>query len=239
MLATLHGRLPDACWIAVISRAVLAWSRPVTVSPRLTRVSAARLADRKRMRRSPPYLHYRVLANKLSKGEHLLTANGTVATADGGTNPKVRDGWMWDLTIPGDGDHDFYVIPDSGSYHDAGLRTHYVEAGDTPVLVHNSGCGPRFAVNSIGTAIDLAHPTVDTATGVLSPTGKGMVYDVPGGMGLNSRVTQVRVMNPVTTGKYQYPNGYVVYMNRTGQTVNPLSGRVVANSDPYAHIPLP
>jgi hypothetical protein len=34
------------------------------------------------------------------KDEHLLTANGTVATADGGTTPKQHDGWMSDLTVP-------------------------------------------------------------------------------------------------------------------------------------------
>ena len=35
-----------------------------------------------------PYLHYWISANKLSKSEHLLATNGTVATADGGTTPK-------------------------------------------------------------------------------------------------------------------------------------------------------
>jgi hypothetical protein len=71
-----------------------------------------------------PYLHYWVSANKLSKDEHLLTANGTVATADGGTTPKQHDGWMWDLTVPGNNDHDFYVMVGA------------------PILVHNSGpCG--------------------------------------------------------------------------------------------------
>jgi hypothetical protein len=105
--------------------------------------------------------------------------------------------------------------------------------------VHNSGCGPRFAVDSNGSVTDLANPTINRSAGVLSPTGKGMVYDVPADMGLNPRVTQVRTMDPVTTGKYRYPNGYVVYMNRMGQTVNPLTGQTVANSNPYAHIPLP
>jgi len=35
--------------------------------------------------------------------------------------PAAHDGWMWDLTVPGNGDHDFYVV-----------------AGSTPVLVHNT-----------------------------------------------------------------------------------------------------
>jgi len=69
-----------------------------------------------------PYHHYWISANKLSKNEHLKSANGAVAVVVGGTTPKQRDGWMWDLTVPGNNDHDFYVV-----------------TGDTPVLVHNSG----------------------------------------------------------------------------------------------------
>ncbi len=46
-------------------------------------------------------------------------------------------------------------------------------------------------------------------------------------------------MGPVTSGPYQYPNGYVVYMNEVGQTVNPLTGQTISNSDPFAHIELP
>src|ERR1700728_4045771 len=55
------------------------------------------------------YLHYWVSANKISKGERLKTADGTTATAIGGTIPVQHDGWMWDLTVPGNNDHDFYV----------------------------------------------------------------------------------------------------------------------------------
>jgi hypothetical protein len=44
---------PVACWMAVSSRAALAWSRPVTVSWRLTGIPSAMLADSWRMRRSP------------------------------------------------------------------------------------------------------------------------------------------------------------------------------------------
>jgi hypothetical protein len=72
-----------------------------------------------------------VFRERLSKIEHLLTASGTVAAADGGTTPRDHDGWMWDLTVPGNNDHDFYVQP-----------------GATAILVHNenpnSGCGPVF-----------------------------------------------------------------------------------------------
>jgi len=66
------------------------------------------------------YLDKWVTANKLSRGEHLKTPNGATVTVVGGTAPKVRDGWMWDLTVPGNDDHDFYV-----------------EAATAVVLVHN------------------------------------------------------------------------------------------------------
>jgi hypothetical protein len=62
------------------------------------------------VRRSPPYQHQWIESNKISKGERLKTANGTIAVVVGGTTPKRRDGWMWDLTVPGNNDHDFYVV---------------------------------------------------------------------------------------------------------------------------------
>ncbi len=63
-----------------------------------------------------------------------------LAVADGGTTPKVHNGWMWDLTVPGNNDHDFYVL----SVQTGSRRTNYVTAGGTPILVHNSNdptCG--------------------------------------------------------------------------------------------------
>jgi hypothetical protein len=71
-------------------------------------------------------------------------------------------------------------------------------------------------------------------------TGKGMEYVIPRGTAeISERVASIRIMEPVTSGKYQYPNGYAVYMNDSGQTINPLTGKTVAPGDPYAHIPLP
>ena len=65
-----------------------------------------------------PARHRWVKGAQFARGERLLTANGTPATADGGHAPATRDGWMWDLAIQQD--HDFYVLPTSGSnaaYH--------------------------------------------------------------------------------------------------------------------------
>lgn len=36
-------------------------------------------------------------------------------------------------------------------------------------------------------------------------------------------------MDPVTSGKYLYPNGYVSYFNEAGQTVNPFTGQTISN----------
>jgi hypothetical protein len=54
---------------------------------------------------------------------HLKTPDGQTAVVVVGSVPAVHDGWMWDLTVPGNNDHDFYVV-----------------TGMTPVLVHNTSC---------------------------------------------------------------------------------------------------
>ncbi len=77
------------------------------------------------------------------------------------------------------------------------------------------------------------------ATGTPVQTGKGLAYEIPSATPeLNPRVTHVRIMDPVTVGEYQYPNGYAVYMNEAGQTVDPLTGQTIGRSHPSAHIPL-
>ena len=43
---------------------------------------------------------------------------------------------MWDLTVPGNNDHDFYVLPAQASN---GRNTDHVLAGTIAVLVHNCG----------------------------------------------------------------------------------------------------
>ncbi|MEV4715050.1 polymorphic toxin-type HINT domain-containing protein [Micromonospora sp. NPDC049374] len=115
-------------------------------------------------------------------------------------------------------------------------HTYYVMAGDTPVLVHNTNC-PIGSVTGPGGEV---LPLPRGAAGTPVATGKGWTYDIPVGTpGLDPRVVQVRVMDPVTTGKHQYVNGYVVYMNKAGQSVNPITGQTVSKADPYNHIPIP
>jgi hypothetical protein len=70
------------------------------------------------------------------------------------------------------------------------------------------------------------------------PADSGKGFQFTGGSGgapLDSRVAGVRVMDPVTSGKYLYPNGYVSYFNEAGQTVNPFTGQTIARSDPFWH----
>jgi RHS repeat-associated protein len=86
-----------------------------------------------------PYLdHGWTPANHLKPGERLKTADGTLAIVVGGSAPKVHDGWMWDLTVPGNNDHDFYVLTAVvGS-----VRTGNITSDGAPVLVHNCGTNP-------------------------------------------------------------------------------------------------
>jgi RHS repeat-associated protein len=64
-----------------------------------------------------------VKAGALKYGTRLRTAEGRgTAAALGGMVPRQQDGWMWDITVPGDDDHDFYV-----------------QTASTDVLVHNCG----------------------------------------------------------------------------------------------------
>jgi hypothetical protein len=89
-------------------------------------------------------------AKNLKPGMHLKTPDGQSAVVVGGSVPADHDGWMWDLTVPGSNDHDFYVV---------------VQAGDAAVLVHNDSCGPSSqtyvnltqggSVQNVGT--DAAH----------------------------------------------------------------------------------
>jgi hypothetical protein len=68
-----------------------------------------------------PYPHYGwIPATHLKPGMHLKTPDGQTAVVVGGSVPAVHDGWMWDLTVPGNNDHDFYVA-----------------VAATAVLVHN------------------------------------------------------------------------------------------------------
>jgi Pretoxin HINT domain len=81
-----------------------------------------------------------VKAAALDDGTYLRASDGAVVTVLGGGAPVSAAGWMWDLSIPGGGDHDFYV-----------------DTAIAAVLVHNCdisfGHGERHL---IGTGLDQA-----------------------------------------------------------------------------------
>ncbi|MDQ0395888.1 RHS repeat-associated core domain-containing protein [Labrys monachus] len=76
-------------------------------------------------------------------------------------------------------------------------------------------------------------PNINKAGNV---TGQAYTDGTGGGSGdLHENVTEFRSMNP-TEGPYPKPNGYGVYMNKTGQTVDPFTGKTIPRNDPMAHI---
>ena len=54
--------------------------------------------------------HRWIKAGALRYGDKLRApSGGTTAVVVRGWTPRHRDGWMWDLTVPGGNDHDFYI----------------------------------------------------------------------------------------------------------------------------------
>ncbi|MGD0559031.1 MAG: hypothetical protein ABSA93_29175, partial [Streptosporangiaceae bacterium] len=79
-----------------------------------------------------------VKAGSLKCGTHLRTPSGTGnAVVTGGWVPAQPDRWMWDLTVPGNNDHYFYVVAEPGRGNGS---TYSGATIGTPVLVHN--CDP-------------------------------------------------------------------------------------------------
>ncbi|MBO0830734.1 MAG: hypothetical protein J2P29_02065, partial [Actinobacteria bacterium] len=90
-----------------------------------------------------------VKAAALKYRTRLRTPSGSdTATVLGGWIPQQPSGWMWDITVPGNNDHDFYI-----------------DTAATAVLVHNMcGNAPRvFAVDSSGEATALPVYTIDSS----------------------------------------------------------------------------
>jgi hypothetical protein len=73
---------------------------------------------------------------------------------------------------------------------------------------------PDFIVSPGGSAF----PAPKGASGSFpAESGKGFQFtEGTGGHGLSPSTTDVRIMDPVTTGKYQYPSGYGSYGNEAG-----------------------
>lgn len=110
--------------------------------------------------------------------------------------------------------------------------------GHFTVAAKGTARAPDFIVSRGGTVF----PVPAGASGPIpATTGKGFQFvGGSGGHGLSPKTTDVRFMDPVTSGKYQYPTGYGSYGNGAqpvSQTINPYTGKTLAPSDPWWHIP--
>jgi len=112
----------------------------------------------------------------------------------------------------------------------AKLATTRAGAGAGGAAVPHS---PSFVVKSNGEALIVPKG----ATGP-SPveSGKGFMYrGGSGGHGLHKTTSSVRIMDPVTSGKHTYPNGYASYLNAGNQPINPFTGKTVGKSSTWWH----
>lgn len=110
----------------------------------------------------------------------------------------------------------------SGASEDSVLVPGFVVAAKTGAEVaEDVARSPSFIVKSNGETLIVPKG----ATGPSPVTsGKGFQFTGgSGGHGLSPRTTDIRIMDPVTGGKYPYPNGYASYSNGS-QTVNPFTG---------------
>jgi Pretoxin HINT domain len=143
-------------------------------------------------------------ADHLHPGDQLQTTNGNAADVAALHNYTATT-TTYNLTIDN-------------------LHTYYVEAGTTPVLVHNSG--PCDEALPFGPG--RPEGTGEGWTARTADNGKGMVWQAPGATG---NADMVRIMNPTA----RYPDGYVRFYNDHGQPIGP-DGKPGPNS--LTHIPM-
>ncbi len=103
--------------------------------------------------------HRWVQADQLHRGDKLRGPRGrATATVISGHAPRNRDGWMWDLSVPGGNDHDFYA-----------------DVATTAVLVHNC---PKYTG-----PIDPDDPDDPDSEEPMKPAGHAQLRRKPDGQG--------------------------------------------------------
>jgi len=110
-------------------------------------------------------LHRWVKAGALRHGDHLRTPSRSNVTVVGGRAPASTAGWMWDISVPGGNDHDFYI-----------------DSTVSAVLVHNCPVEPYQvgranelkARSEIGDQLDIHHVPQGSAARQVIPG-----YDYP------------------------------------------------------------
>ena len=97
---------------------------------------------------------------------------------------------------------------------------------------------PDFIVSKGGTAFPVPKGSTGP-TSVVNPSGKTTGSAFTGGKGgANGQVDTMRIMDatPARGKSPGYPNGYVKYENKSGQGVNPSTGKTISNKE--SHFPL-
>jgi hypothetical protein len=136
-------------------------------------------------------------AASLKYGTHLRTPHGSdTVTVTGGWTPAVTAGWMWNLTIPGNNDHDFYTDTLVGSVlvhnctnpfcganmsDEESLAYHYAKHGDGATLEQYAHDAQTFADNPTGDQVtEVALKDGTTGTRYRTPGGPGGIVDQAG-----------------------------------------------------------
>jgi RHS repeat-associated protein len=120
------------------------------------------------------------------------------------------------------------------------------QAGYSPAMIRalqqsllnfrqSNTCAPQYAITPSGIAFPVPQGSgrIPVVNRIGAISGDAFAGGAGGGPGLAPSVTQLRLMNP-TPGN---PSGYGVYMNSTGQGVNPFTGQTLSPFDPLRHIP--
>jgi len=111
--------------------------------------------------------------------------------------------------------------------------TQVTREGAVGTSVEDISHSPSFVVEPNGETVIVPKG----ATGP-TPTRNGLGFQYKGGSGgngLHSTARDVRIMEPVTGGKYDHPNGFASYTNGD-QTINPFSGEPVGKDSGWWHM---
>ena len=131
--------------------------------------------------------------------------------ADGGTTPMTHDGWLWDLAVPGNNDHDFYVSPASGDVAASMLQSAWTDPASGKDLM-----GARWYAPSAGdfTSADTVQvsPDPDPAAGdpFAYAADNPLTYTDPTGHLISAG-------SPATNPNYQADTAYANVFTQTYQ----------------------
>jgi hypothetical protein len=160
-------------------------------------------------------------AGALKYGTHLRAPDGSgTAVVIGGWTPAQHDSWMWDLTVPGDNDHDFYI-----------------QTASTGVLVHNCGGGALSSVASsikgaVG-AVGKANPgTLQLGVGAVGGAASSAADSAESGSGwkqLTGNILLGAATGAISNGKVRGGITGSVYLGGATSLVGAVGGQMISN----------